>query len=339
MQQRPPIRTALCLTILISWVSTALAGDTGDDVRHWREVIADNDLFSGDDDGYTGGIAYSWGHTGFSDFGSGNLPDWIHAVTGDWYISTIPGRRRAIAYTIGQKVFTPDDTESRALVVDDRPYVGMLTWAVDLHAFDDAVADRLALEAGVVGSISGAEQVQDLVHDLSGSDKDNGWDNQIENEIVVRLEAERMWRLAASRLGGLETDTVGMVQAGLGNLRSDLGAGVTLRIGRGLAGTWAVASPRPTKTARPLTRRRAHRWQAFLSAYARYVANDVTIDGNTFEDSHSVDLEHAQAIASLGFAYTWADWGILAAYQWGTDEFEGQDSDTELGTLTVSYGF
>ena len=69
------------------------------------------------------------------------------------------------------------------------------------------------------------------------------------------------------------------------------------------------------------------------------MANDVTIDGNTFEDSHSVDLEHGQAIASLGFAYAWSDWGVLAAFHWGTDEFEEQRSDTEYGTLGISYRF
>ncbi len=322
----------------MTWVSIATAGDAGTTQR-WREITLDNDVFADDDGGYTGGISYGWGYSGFSDFNSENLPDWVHRATRDWYISTIPGRQRAVAYAIEQKAFTPDDIDSRALVVDDRPYVGMLTWRGDLHAFDDAVADRIALQVGVVGSISGAEKVQDFIHDLTGSDKANGWDNQIDNEIVARLEAERLWRLGATRLGGVEADAIGTLQAGLGNLRSDLGTGLTLRIGRHLLDTWAAASPRPTKSTHPLTRDSANRWQVFLSAYARYVANDVTIDGNTFENSHSVDLEHGQAIVSLGAAYSWTNWAIMASYQWGTDEFEEQRSDTEFGTLNISYRF
>lgn len=73
-------------------------------------------------------------------------------------------------------------------------------------------------------------------------------------------------------------------------------------------------------------------WQLLLSLYGRYVANDITIDGNTFKDSHSVELINEQALAS-----NWQNWGFIFALQSGSDTYEEQDSSTKFGALSVTY--
>ena len=93
------------------------------------------------------------------------------------------------------------------------------------------------------------------------------------------------------------------------------------------------------RSAHALPGRRESSWQVFLTAAGSYVANDITIDGNTFEDSHSVSLEHGQALGSLGFAFSRQNWRLLFAYQMGTDEFDEQDYDREFATLSVAYRF
>lgn len=318
---------------------TAARSDEGSAFDRWGQVTIDNDIVAGQDGGYTGGLGYNWGYTGLSEFDSESLPYWIHYLTSNLYISTLPDRQRAVAYTIDVKVYTPDDTSSRRVIKDDRPYAGVLLWHGDLYAFNGKVADRLGLKLGVVGPASGAEQLQDFVHDIDGSDKPNGWDNQLDNEPVIRLEAERMWRLTEGSLGNIEFDTIGMAQAGLGNLRSDAGVGAAFRVGKNLADTWATASPDPSKKAHALPGRHRISWQVFLTIYGSYVANDITIDGNTFEDSHSVSLEHGQAIGALGFAFGHDDLAMLFAYQIGTDQFKEQDYDTKFGTLSIAYRF
>lgn len=318
--------------------STTIAED-GNSFDRWGQLTLNNDFVAGEDNGYTGGFECNWGYTRFSEFDAETLPGWIRYLTENLYIYTMPDRQRAVAYTVGSRVYTPDDTDRRDLIEDDRPYAGLLLWSGDLYAFNSKVADRLGLEIGAVGQASGAEQLQDLVHDITGSDKANGWDNQLENEPVIRLEAERIWRLKESSLGNVEIDTIGMVQAGVGNLRSDAGVGATFRAGRNLSDSWVTASPEPSKRAQTLPGGQRTSWQLFLSVYGRYVANDITIGGNTFEDSHSVSLEHGQVFGALGFAFTRKSWGILFAYQAGTDQFEEQDYDTTYGTLSVAYRF
>lgn len=334
----PRFFNLIFLPLLMLSQTAALSGD-GSTLDRWGQLTLDNDAIVGEDDGYTGGLAYNWGYTGFSDFDAKTLPAWIQHLTKNLYISTLPDRQRAVAYTINAKIYTPEDTDSRDLVEDDRPYAGLLLWGGDLYAFNGRVADRLGLKLGVVGPASGGEHFQDLSHDIFGSDKANGWDHQLENEPVIRLEAERMWRLKEGRLGNTEFDTIGMAQAGIGNLRSDAGLGAAFRIGRHLSDTWATASPDPAKTAHALPGRQRISWQVFLTVYGSYIANDITIDGNTFEDSHSVSLEHGQAIGALGFAFAYDNWAMLFAYQVGTDQFKEQDYDTKFGTLSMAYRF
>ena len=286
----------LMVLLLLVLSNTAARSGEVSAFDQWGQLTIDNDIIAGDDDGYTGGLAYNWGYTGFSEFDSKALPNWIHHLTKNLYISTLPDRQRAVAYTINAMAYTPDDTDSRNVIEDDRPYAGLLLWRGDLYAFNGKVTDRLGLKLGVVGPASGAEHIQDFLHSISGSDESKGWDNQLDNEPVIRLEAERMWRIKEGSIGDIEFDTIGMVQAGLGNLRSDAGVGAGFRLGRNLADTWATASPAPSKKAHALPGRQRVNWQVFLTVYGSYVANDITVDGNTFEDSHSVSLEHVQAI-------------------------------------------
>ena len=200
----------LIFLLLLVLSHTAARSGEGSTFDRRGQLTTDNDAFAGEDDGYTGGIAYNWGYMGFSEFDSEALPAWIHYLTKDLYISTLPDRQRAVAYTIEAKAYTPDDTDSKKVIEDDRPYAGLLLWGGDLYAFNSKVADRLGLKLGVVGPASGAEHLQDLVHSISGTDKAKGWGKQLDNETVIRLEAERMWRLKDGSLGAIEFDTIGL---------------------------------------------------------------------------------------------------------------------------------
>jgi len=54
------------------------------------------------------------------------------------------------------------------------------------------VADQLSLYLGAVGPIAFAEESQTAVHSVLSSDDPKGWDNQIENEPVFKIEALRV---------------------------------------------------------------------------------------------------------------------------------------------------
>lgn len=303
----------------------------------WAQLTWENDLFVGSDNGYTNGVGFGWGHRGLSGAQDPTLPQWIASLANLTYIANLPQREYAVAYGVGQAMFTPDNISATELIEDSRPYAGLLFWSGALYAFDQQQADRLSLTLGVVGPAAGAKHTQKFVHSLSGATEPRGWRNQIENEPVFALEAQRMWRVGEGRLGPLELDAVGGGSAQIGNLASHLATGLTLRVGSRLGSTWSGVSLLPARTINTFASDRLPSWQLFMSVSGRYVANDITLDGNTFEDSHSVALEHAQGLASVGLAVNRGHWAASLSYQLGTDQYERQHNETRFGSMTLTY--
>jgi len=71
----------------------------------------------------------------------------------------------------------------------------------------------------------------------------------------------------------------------------------------------------------------------------KYVFNDITIDGNTFADSHSVDLVHEQAQLSYGFAINFGrvSFGYTSARS--TKIYETQPLSANFGAINFTFLF
>jgi hypothetical protein len=326
------------LLLLLFMAAGAHAADGRRD--NWFTVTLENDTFVGKDTGYSNGFALSWGHAGFTEFSPDNLPGWLHYLSKNLYISTMPGKQRAVSYMIGQLMQTPSDITTPTLIANEAPYAGLLFWTANLHAFDERVADRLSLTLGVVGPLSGAEQAQKWIHDVIGSDEPKGWDNQIENEPVFQVSAERLLRLAKFRTDKtVGMDVIGIGSGAVGTIESYLAVGVGTRLGRGLDRSFPEANFMAGPQVNPLAGRITRGWNVFANVQGRFVANDIGINGNTFKDSHSVPLEHWQAAASAGVAVGFKRWAFLFAVLYGTDRYEGQPDTTKFGSLSITYNY
>lgn len=328
---------SLLIISVLAFSQYSYSGQRNDDVDQIITITFENDLFALDDGGYTNGLGYGWGYGRFDNFDN-RTPGWMEWLTEDWYIATMPDKQRAISYGITQQIYTPDKTSTKEPDPDDRPYAGLLWWQTSWFAFDEQIADKITLELGVVGPASLAEQNQELVHNITGANTPEGWDEQLDNEPIFRLAAQRNWRLQSSHFKRLEFDMISHFYGGAGNRRSDIGTGISLRIGSGLVESLATASMTPGRDINPLAGRPSH-WYAFMSLGGRYVFNDITLDGNTFKDGPSVDLEHWQTQASLGAAWNSGNWGWLFSMHRGGDEWQTQREDTMFGSLSVSYRF
>jgi hypothetical protein len=309
---------------------------------NWFIVTWENDLFVFNDDGYTNGISVGWGHGPYDSFEALDIPNWIRALSGWTYINGSSENDYAISYVIAQAMYTPTDISDPEPILDDRPYAGTLTWEARIRSYDAKVADSLGLTLGFVGPVSLAEQSQKFIHKITGSEEPQGWDNQIGNEPVFRIGAEHINRLMVSNAEGrVEFDTNLYLNGGFGNLRSDVGAGFVFRVGTGLDQSFAYVNPAPARGVNTLAGgpSEGFEWQVSLGIYGRYVFNDITIDGNTFKDSLSAELEHDQYLVGLSMATSWRNWGFIFSVQRGTDTFVGQDTDGGFGTLSVTYNY
>ncbi|RPJ18140.1 MAG: DUF2219 family protein, partial [Desulfobacteraceae bacterium] len=80
------------------------------------------------------------------------------------------------SFSLGQNMFTPEDTTATQLIAEDRPYAGWLYMGFGLVANQGTKRyDKLELEIGVVGPYSFAEDVQTFWHSLLGLQVPQGW--------------------------------------------------------------------------------------------------------------------------------------------------------------------
>jgi len=315
--------------------ATADALERNADVERLSTFVFENDMFVLDDGGYTNGFGYNWQYGAFDHF-EDRTPAWMEWVTRNLFIATMPGKQRSVSYGITQEIYTPEEIADKKADSNDRPYSGLLLWQTNWYAYDTEIADRLGLELGLVGPASLAEQSQKLIHKITGANEPKGWDDQLENEAIFRVDAQRSWRLRHGTYRHMEFDVISHANAGAGTRRSDLGAGLSLRLGSGLGRSFANASLNPARNVN-LIAGRAAEWYAFLGLGGGYIFNDITLDGNTFEDSPSVNIEHWQASVTVGAAANLGNWGWLFSIREISDEFDTQQKDSLYGSLSVSY--
>jgi lipid A 3-O-deacylase len=220
---------------------------------------------------------------------------------------------------------TPADITTAELILDDLPYVGLFAWQSTLYAWDDRITDQLSLYLGIVGPAALAEQTQSFVHELTGGDDPKGWDNQIENEPVFKIEAQRVWNLYRSDGKGSQYDILGLAGAGIGNLESAAKAGIAIRWGTNLRYSLPSFSLQTDRQINPFALSPDDDYYVFFGLRGGVVFNNILIDSNTFKDSHSVPLEHYQDQASTGIV-----WSI------GRRAFVFQVSSISSGTEIIS---
>ena len=294
-----------CLDIFLVvflWYATNVGAQ--DKVPEFFTFTFENDLFIGDDNGYTNGMGITFGKGPFKEFNNETLPHWLHWLAEDLYISTMENKHRGVAHMFFQRMQTPDDITISELTVDDLPYAGLLAWQGTLYAWDDRVSDQLSLYLGAVGPITLAEESQTLIHGLLGSDDPKGWDNQIENEPIFKIELQRVWSLYRSAGKGTQFDILGLWGVGIGNLESATKAGLAIRWGNNLQYSFPAFGLQADRQVNPLSLTPDNDFYLFFGARAGVVFNDILIDGNTFRDSHSVPLEHNQDQVSAGVVWS-----------------------------------
>jgi hypothetical protein len=253
-----------------------------------------------------------------------------------------------VGYSIGQSIFTPDDTETTELVVDDRPYAAWLYVGLSYQAtyeqFDgSAVQDTLQLDVGVVGPWALGEEAQNSYHRLINVDEVNGWDNQLENEPGINLSLERKWRSAqAEGFPGtnLYVDAIPFVHGTVGNVLTYAGAGATFRLGQGLNADFGPPRIRPgTPGSEGFAPVGGFSWYLFVGGEAQLVARNIFLDGNTFRDSHSVDKEPIVGDFQAGVALLYESWRVTYTHVVRTPEFDEQNEWDQFGAISLSLRF
>lgn len=304
----------------------------------------DNDGIFGVDQDYTNGLFLSYttgGITPYPIFSPLSLSFWGGASLDKF------------EFTLGHKMYTPSDIEATAPMVNDRPYAGFLHTEFNYISLHPQQAQRFNLTLGTTGESSLADQAQDIVHGITGSDQPRGWAYQVDDKFVGSvgyLSHFNLWRQRAIANTDFEISNVSEVNAG--NFRSDVSTGFMFRWGSDLGGNMGAANIDNENPFRAgMIGGSQGGWFVFTGIEARYRFNDITIEGDRSgvteyavkhdlnPSIYDVTLENNQATAVAGFAWYNQSFGAsLTATAKTPDYKEAPESIYGTGALSL-YAF
>lgn len=336
---------------LLLLYSPMLAGQPDD--RWTTSFFLENDLFADTDRNYTNGVRASLVSPDLDDFSdaaghSFPLIDGLSRLLRPLHPETPSGETPALnmVASIGQLMFTPADRDRRTLDPDDRPYAGWLYLGMGYHARTERRLNSVEINIGIVGPASLAQESQDLVHDFWGIGRFQGWDNQLSNELGLRLTLERkyrLWEYGFSSLPGVSVDIITHWGFALGNIATYVNGGAEWRIGYNLSKDFGSSTLKPggdnSAPGRGNIGTRPLQVQAFVATDLRGVVRNIFLDGNTFSDSHSVEKRPFAAEVAVGLAMARKRWRLSYAYVFRSKEFRGQPESQEYGAVSLSYSY
>lgn len=330
--------TALTGAIPATTLWAAESGPAASDRRGTWTFVLENDVLAGTDRHYTNGVHLSW-VSDLSDIpgAAAEVASWF-----PWLLA--PEGTRRIGYNFGQSMFTPNDIKIREAQPDERPWAGYLYAGVALLSETATTLDTLEIDIGVVGPASLAEPNQKIYHELIGSPRPQGWDNQLSNEPTIALIYERRWRQEIWHPTGpdsdLGIDVTPSVGAALGNVFTYASTGLALRLGENLPSDFGPPRVRPSLPGSGFfDPDDQFGWYVFAAAEGRAVARNIFLDGNTFEDGPSVDKLPFVADFQVGLAFMFDRARITLAQIYRTREYRSQNTPDRFSAISLSLKF
>ena len=330
-------RYIFILTLVMSVVVFADDSHLKQD-ESWRlertNIYFDNDVFISTDNQYTAGAKIS--NVYF-------MPEVNNDLLKIPFVYDV-NKAHFISLALAQQMYTPNDLTRSDLIVDDRPYAGWLYVELGLHQSSKSELDSFLVQVGIVGKYSGAEYVQKTIHGAVGSQKAEGWDNQLHNELGVNLIYQHKWRYVPDTFLGMDSNIIPFVGASLGNVKTKASAGVLARFGWNPSKDFGSSSIDiggkngiPVRTNCLCSAYEPWSFTFNFSASGDGVAHDIFLDGNTFAKSHSVEKENFIGYVSYGFTARYKHVSLDYIVSYSTEHFTKENSGHKFGTILFSY--
>jgi len=343
------IPSGIALIAVLLCPAPVLAKRWDDSDRSFITLQSENDLFAraaNSDRHYTNGVQASWLSAPRDD-----LPGWTRFFTSTPFALThepITEQSTRVGVSLGQAIFTPDNTDTRARIPTDRPYAAWLHATFSLQSVRSTASgaawqDQWKLDLGVVGPAALGRQVQNRWHKLINAAEPQGWGNQLPNEPGLNVSVERAWRsrtFATPEMLGFQTDFIPYGVVALGNVQTYAAAGGTFRLGYRLPDDFGPPRVYPGIGGSEWFRAQSA-WSGYLfvGAEGRAVARDIFLDGSTFRDSMSVQKRHFVSDVKLGGVLLAGNYRLSYTHVFRSKEFHGQPKADQFGAFTLGVGF
>jgi len=349
---KPMCFLSVVLIMICFLPQQSLAGDREARRSDTLTLYLENDVFAFDNEDryYTHGTKLSWISRDLSSYRDlVRAPSWLHRLIERMPFVNDPGDQRTVSVSLGQNIYTPEDKERSDVILDDRPYAGIIYLGLGLHSKNERQMDTLEFDLGIVGRHSYAEDCQQEIHKWIDSGYPKGWSHQLHDEPVLNVYFERKWRaLQTGNSGGLGFDGIPHMGIAVGNAYTGINMGGQVRFGWNIPndfGTYLIRpgsdSSAPVNDSDPRFFSPFHRFgiHLFFAVDGNAVARNIFLDGNTFRDSHSVDKKPFVVDLIGGIGMIIHRFKITYSYVYRTKEFETQKEEQQFGAISISFTF
>jgi hypothetical protein len=251
-----------------------------------------------------------------------------------------------ITFAIANQIFTPCDITTPEPIPDDRPYAGWTYAEAGIHKSSQKTLQSLYLQIGAVGPASHAEDIQKFIHELTGSDLPQGWDNQLKDELGINLRYIYKIRYQQDISDTFKSVIIPYGKAELGNISIQAIAGVTAKIGWHILqdfgeSTINTGGDTGISTYNEHQNRLKMPWSFSLhcNLSSSAIARDIFLDGNTFRESLSIDKKYFVFSTGAGFTARYKRVELDYHYQKHTKHYDTQKVDHGFGSVTLSLLF
>lgn len=297
----------------------------------------DNDFFVNDDNGYTNGI-YVSKYNVYDRFDVQHDADiWVQPLM--WSMPNRPMGKVVNVYSFGQTLTTSYDISQAVSSESDLPYSAVVSFTNTYLSVGPDYADRVSTTLGIVGPLALGEESQKAIHSLISAQEPQGWDTQLNNELVFEFSRGRIWRQWVSDSGHADVLLGGSIS--LGTLKSGVRTAAVFRYGKHLKDSYATALFADSRTSNPIAVDGG--WFLYSGLALKYLFNQIYTDGNTFSDSRSIDYDHNMNLLALGVTYSWGNsslaFAINTPFSLQHDGSNGRSLDefNRYGTLTFAW--
>lgn len=305
-------------------------------------LTEENDgILGGQDRHYTQGFMFTRTVTAPGQGLWGELSDALDRVSG-WLGAGPEWERRYRWPIVGQSLFTPADLKTLAPQPNDRPFAAWLYAGVGLQRRSiNGRLDQFQLLLGVVGPLAMGERAQNKFHHIFGFSRAQGWNNQLHNEPGLLARYQASWDLPLWYQGSLEGDLLPEAGMAVGNILTYGDAGVTLRLGQGLAAAGTPQTITPGLSGSgwfdPAALNGPFGWMLMAGIQTRAVWRNLFLQGNTFRHSPSVRMRHFVTDEDVGVSLLFRlGLRVDVVYVKRSHEFYGQAGDDRFGSVTLS---
>jgi len=313
---------------LLVWPLFCYSADTQRNIS----LISENDIYApkAQDRHYTNGLRLSLGNSNLS---WESLEPLLNTSSSTTYRDEI---------AIGHSIYTPENYISPELQESDRPFAGWMYGEYTAIANTQITETAIGLSIGLVGSAALGRQIQTLNHSIINDPKPLGWDNQLNNEPAILLKYRQSQFHPIAELGNTNLGLITRLGLNLGNVFTDAGAGMVLRLGSYLSNHELPIRIQPGISGNSTyieVRNNRFDWQIFTEIQGRGVIHNIFLDGNTFNNSHSVRKKPFVWESSAGLVLSSGHFKhplyLAFTLTWRSLEFELQNGNNNFGSALI----